>query len=173
MCFVDFNSMSNLIVIMFNLLYLVFHVGFNCKGCVCERERGREREWRLKALKTEVFSRVTHDLASREVMHVPCTWLECEESGQMEATVFRECLVGKAFLQDTHKIFYFTRLSFLILCLHYLYPYYPQMLRSVSERKPKPQTLKVRDCYTHIPLHICLWIFLNYYLSISIPLRGW
>ena len=28
----------NLIVISFNLLYPVFTVGFNCKGCVIERE---------------------------------------------------------------------------------------------------------------------------------------
>ena len=38
MCFVGFYSMSNLIVILFNLLYPVFIVGFNCKGCVIERE---------------------------------------------------------------------------------------------------------------------------------------
>ena len=38
MCFVGFYSVPNLIVIMFNLLYPVFHVGFICKGCVCERE---------------------------------------------------------------------------------------------------------------------------------------
>ena len=30
--------MPNLIVILFNLLYPVFIVGFNCKGCVIERE---------------------------------------------------------------------------------------------------------------------------------------
>ena len=30
--------MPNLIVIMFNLLYPVFHVGFICRGCVRERE---------------------------------------------------------------------------------------------------------------------------------------
>ena len=38
MCFVGFYSIPNLIVIMFNLLYPVFHVGFICKGCVWERE---------------------------------------------------------------------------------------------------------------------------------------
>ena len=38
MCFVGFNSVPNLIVILFNLLYSVFIVGFNCKGCVIERE---------------------------------------------------------------------------------------------------------------------------------------
>ena len=30
--------MPNLIVIMFNLIYPVFYVGFICKSCVCERE---------------------------------------------------------------------------------------------------------------------------------------
>ena len=38
MCFVGFNSMPNLIVILINLLYPVFIVGFDCKGCVIERE---------------------------------------------------------------------------------------------------------------------------------------
>ena len=38
MCFVGFNSIPNFIVILFNLLYLVFIVGFNYKGCVIERE---------------------------------------------------------------------------------------------------------------------------------------
>ena len=38
MCFIGFYSMPNLIVILFNLLYPVFIVGFNCKGCVIERE---------------------------------------------------------------------------------------------------------------------------------------
>ena len=35
---VGFYSMPNLIVIIFNLLYPVFIVGFDCKGCVRERE---------------------------------------------------------------------------------------------------------------------------------------
>ena len=38
MCFVGFNFVSNLIVISFNLLYPVFIMGFNCKGCVIEKE---------------------------------------------------------------------------------------------------------------------------------------
>ena len=37
MCFVGFNSVPNLIVNLFNLLYPVFVVGFNCKGFVIER----------------------------------------------------------------------------------------------------------------------------------------
>ena len=46
---------------------------------VCEREREREDPSKLKI---EEFSRIACDYASRETMHVPCTWLECEESGQ-------------------------------------------------------------------------------------------
>ena len=38
MLFVSFYSMPNLIVILFNLLYPVFIVGFDCKGCVLERK---------------------------------------------------------------------------------------------------------------------------------------
>ena len=38
MYLVDFYSVSNLIVIIFNLLYPVFIVGFDCKGCAFERE---------------------------------------------------------------------------------------------------------------------------------------
>ena len=38
MCFVSFNFMPNLIVILFNILYLVLIVEFNCKGFVIERE---------------------------------------------------------------------------------------------------------------------------------------
>ena len=38
MLFVGFYSEPNFIVILFNLLYLVFIVGFDCKGCVLERE---------------------------------------------------------------------------------------------------------------------------------------
>ena len=38
MYFVGFYFVPNLIVILFNLLYLVFAVGIYCKGCVIVRE---------------------------------------------------------------------------------------------------------------------------------------
>ena len=38
MYFVGFYSVPNLIIILFNLLYPVFIVGFDCKGCVLKRE---------------------------------------------------------------------------------------------------------------------------------------
>ena len=131
--------MPNLIVIMFNLLYPIFHLGFICKGCV----RERESVWRLKALKIEVLSPVACDLASREVMHVPCIWLECKESRQMETAVFRECLAGKAFPRGIRKTFYFARLSFLIhtFCAYTIYTHITHrcwgvLLRENPSHKP-------------------------------------
>ena len=38
MYFVSFYSVPNLIVILFNLMYLVFVVGIYCKGCVIVKE---------------------------------------------------------------------------------------------------------------------------------------
>ena len=46
--FVGFYSMPNLIVIIFNLVYPVFIVGFDCKGCVLERECEDSSKWRQK-----------------------------------------------------------------------------------------------------------------------------
>ena len=58
MYFVGFYSVPNLIAILFNLVYPVFIVRFDCKGCMVERERERVR--RLKLLKTkEVFAGIS------------------------------------------------------------------------------------------------------------------
>ena len=88
-CFVGFYSMSNLIVIIFNLLYPICIVGFHCMGCVIERV-----VWRLKHLKTEEdftgILRLNIPWSISCVLHV----LECEESGQMEIAVSREYLMG-------------------------------------------------------------------------------
>ena len=56
--------MTNLIVILFNIVYHIFIVGFNCKGC--EREKERERESVCvcedsSKLKTEEFLWVARD----------------------------------------------------------------------------------------------------------------
>ena len=51
--------MPNLIVILFNLLYPVFYVGFHCKSCVWESV------WRFKASwRPNKFSRVAHEKPS-------------------------------------------------------------------------------------------------------------
>ena len=91
---------------------------FDFKGCVIERECEDLSYWRLKR-----FSQVSRDLASREVMHMPCTLLECKESVQMETAVSREYLVGKAIPWDIHETFYSTRLYYLIhtFCTHTIY----------------------------------------------------
>ena len=127
---VDFSSVSNLIVILFNPLYTVFVVGIYCKGCVIVRESVKTQaieEWSVFV----VSSRLSIPRSNSYALHM----LECEESGQMETAVSREYLAGKAFLRDilfcqpvqsdTH-----------FLCLHYLYPHNPQMRRRASERKP-------------------------------------
>ena len=44
MLFVGFYSVPNLIVILFNLMYLVFVVGIYCKGCVIVRESLKTQE---------------------------------------------------------------------------------------------------------------------------------
>ena len=98
--------MPNLIVIIFNMLYPVFIVGFHCKGCVIESV-----VWRLKHLKTEEdFTDISQLSIPRSIsyaLHV----LECNESGQMEIDVSREYLAGKAFPRDTCEAFCSANLS--------------------------------------------------------------
>ena len=117
-CFVGFYSMSNLIVIIFNLLYPICIVGFHCMGCVIERV-----VWRLKHLKTEEdftgILRLNIPWSISCVLHV----LECEESGQMETVVSHEYLAGKAFPRDTRETFCSANLSSLIytFCAYTIY----------------------------------------------------
>ena len=48
--YVDFNSIPNWIVILFNLMYHVFYVEFIYKGCVCERVCEDLRQLKIKAV---------------------------------------------------------------------------------------------------------------------------
>ena len=66
--FVGFNSVPNLIVILFNLIYRVFHVGFICKGCVRKRVCEDSRQ-----LKTKAIFASSSRVSSREVKHVSYT----------------------------------------------------------------------------------------------------
>ena len=93
-CFVGFYSVLNLIVIIFNLLYPIFIVGFHCKGCVIERV-----VWRLKHLKTEEGFASILRLSIPQSISCSLHMLECKESGQMETAVSREYIAGKAFLR--------------------------------------------------------------------------
>ena len=163
--------MPNLIVILFNLLYLVIYVGFHYKGCVWERVWRLKTYWRLK-----MFSRVARKKPSCEVKHVLSTWLECEKSWQMLTTGFRECLAGKAFLWDTRETFCFTYLSYLIhqVSTHTIYTHITHILRGIFF---KEKTLAItfeseRLSYPQFSTQSIV-VFLNSYLSISKSLRGW
>ena len=73
---------------------------------------------------------------------------------------FRECLVGKAFPQDTCEILCFANLLYLIhlISTHTIYTHITHILRGVLlERKLQPLPLRVRDCHTHNFLHNPLW----------------
>ena len=152
MYFVGFYSVSNLILIIFNLLYPVFIVGFDCKSCVLEREK--------ECVKTQVI-KARRFLAGISRLHLPRREAYALHMTRMRraSTGWRQlCLASKAFLQDTCKTFCFVLSDTHFQYPHYLYPHYPQMLKSASERKPQPNTLRVRDYHTHISLHTSLWI---------------
>ena len=117
-CFVGLYSVPNLIVIIFNLLYPIFIVGFHYKGCVIERV-----VWRLKHLKIEEGFMGIWRLSIPRSISYALHMLECEESGQMETVVSREYLEGKAFPQDTREAFCSASLSSLIhtFCAYIIY----------------------------------------------------
>ena len=100
MYFVGFYSVPNLIVILFNRLYLVSVVGIYCKGCVIVRESVKTQaieEWSVFTGSSWLSIPQSNSCA----LHM----LECEESGQMETAVSREYLASKAFPRDTHETF--------------------------------------------------------------------
>ena len=89
---------------------------------------------------------------------------------------FRECLVGKAFPQDTRKIFCFANLSYLIyqVSTYTLYTHITHILRELFFRE-KTLTITLeseRLSYPQFPTQFIV-VFLNSYLSISKFLRGW
>ena len=73
-------------------------------------------------------------------MHMPCTRLECEESVQMETTVSREYLAGKAFPRDTRETFCSANLYCLIhtFCAYTIYTHmcWGVLLRENPNHKP-------------------------------------
>ena len=163
--------MSNLIVILFNLLYSVFYVGIHCKGCVWERV------WRLKThWRSKVFSWVAREKPSCKVKHMLSTWLECEESWQMVSTGFYECLVSKAFSRDTRETFYFANLSYLIhrVSIQTIYTNITHILRGVLFRE-KTLVITLESERLSYPQSSTqsIVVFLNSYLSIFKFLRGW
>ena len=75
-------------------------------------------------------------------MHVPCTWLECKESIQMEIAVSCEYLARKAFLWDTRETFCSVRLYYLIhtFYTHTIYTHITHKWERVLLRENPSQT---------------------------------
>ena len=69
MYFVGFYSIPNLIVIIFNLVYLVFIVGFDYKGCVLERESVKTQASEARRLLVGV-SRLSFPQSEACVLHM-------------------------------------------------------------------------------------------------------
>ena len=129
-----FYSMPNLIVIIFNLLYPVFIVGFDCKGCVLERECVKTQAIEARrilagiswlsfpwseacALHMTGMRKVSTDGNSRVSLVSPRQGLPTRHP--------RDILFYQIVLSNTHFLY-----------PHYIYSHYPQMLRSIFDRKP-------------------------------------
>ena len=118
MCFVGFNSVPNLIVILFNFLYPVFIVGFDYKGCVIERERERESEdssnWRLKSFRGY--------LATKHPAKWPM-WLAHAGMRRVRTGWRQLCLTSISRVRSSRETFCFSRLSILIhtFCAYTIY----------------------------------------------------
>ena len=134
MYFVGFNFVTNLIVILFNLLYPVFIVGLYCEGCVIEREYvktqvNEDKRVFTGSLRLSIPQKdacALHMIRMRRVRTNGDSCVSRVARGQgLPARHLRNILFCQTILFDTH-----------FLCLHYLYPHYPHVLRSTSERKP-------------------------------------
>ena len=104
-------------------------------------------------------------------MYVPCTWLECEESVQMETAMSREYLAGKAFPRNTRKTFCYARLYYLIHTF-YTYTIYTHITHKWEEESlrenPSKKTWELEIVILTFLYTFYLWNFLISYLSISI-----
>ena len=108
--------MSNLIVILFNLLYPVFFVGYSCKGC----ERERECVWRLKQIEDwRVFAGSSRlSIPRNDAFALHMTGMRRVRIGWRQL-----CFVSSSWVRLSRETFYFARLSYLIhtFCTHTIY----------------------------------------------------
>ena len=169
MYFVGFYSMPNLIVSLFNLLYLVFIVGFDCKGCVIERKCENLSNWSQKISR----GYLTTKLPTKWSMCLAHDW-NVKSQYRMETAMFCEYLAGKAFPRDTRETFYSARLYYPIhasctntIYTHITHKWWGELLRE----NPSKNTWELE-----IVIPAFLYIFVcgisSSPLSISIPLRG-
>ena len=117
--------MPNLIVILFNHVYLVFYVGFHCMGCVWERV------WRPKTL-----------LKTKWILWEPFLRSEpCAEHmtgmGRVMIVGFSEYFADKAFPRDTSETFYFAILAYLLhhVFTHTIYTLITHIMKGVLFRE--------------------------------------
>ena len=115
MYFVGFYSMPNLIVILFNLMYPVVVMGIYCKGCVIVIESVKTQAIEARRVFASI-SRLSIPRKDACALHM---------TGMRRVSTDGDILFCQTVLSDTH-----------FLHLHYIYPYYPQMIRRASERKP-------------------------------------
>ena len=118
MYFVGFYSMPNLIIIIFNFLYPVFIVGFDCKGCVLEKESVNTKEIEARRFLVGI-SLLSFPRSEACALHM--TEMQRVSTGWRH--VSREYLGGKAFPRDTRETFCSVSLYYLIytFCTHTLY----------------------------------------------------
>ena len=131
---VGFYSVPKLIVIIFNLVYPVFIVGCDCKGCVLERESVKTQASEARRLLASV-SRLSFPQSEACALHIIGMRRVCTNGDNCVSRVSREqglparhprdILFCQSVLSDTHFLY-----------PHYIYPYYPQMCVRASERKP-------------------------------------
>ena len=125
--------MPNFIVILFNLMYLVFYVGFHCMSCVWEKV------WRLKAtlkIKGVFTGSLREDFLQSEVMCSAHDW-NAKSHDRWWQLVFASLSRGKAFLRDTRETFCFAILSYLIHLIsnHTIYTHITHICWGVVFRK--------------------------------------
>ena len=93
----------------------------------------------------------------------------------MVTASFHECLVGKAFLRDTHETFCFANLSYLIhqVFTHNIYTHSTHILRGVLFRGKTLATILESERLLYPQFFTqSIVIFLNSYLSIFKSLKG-
>ena len=93
----------------------------------------------------------------------------------MVTASFHECLVGKAFLRDTHETFCFANLSYLIhqVSTHTIYTHITHILKGVLFREKTLATILESERLLYPQFSTpSLVVFLKSYLSISKSLRG-
>ena len=151
-----------MIVILFNLLYLVFYMGFHCNGCVCESVK---TQGKLKI--KEVFAGSSqeafpwseacaqHMTGIRRIMTDGDSWFSRVFASVSRVRPSREIPTKYSVLPISH-IWYTKSLPTLYI------PTLPTYwVECFSERKPLPLPLRVRDCHTHNSLHNPLWFSLT------------